>query len=130
MARETVIVDIEARRQKALGWLAKAPLGFVVTFQRNKRSIPQNARLWAMLGEISRQVEWHGAKLSPDDWKIMFLQALGHEMRIAPNIAGDGIVSLGGRSSKLSKQEFSDLMELMSAFAADRGVIIEERVDE
>jgi hypothetical protein len=130
MARETVIVDIEARRQKALGWLAKAPLGFVVTFQRNKRSIPQNARLWAMLGEISRQVEWHGAKLSPDDWKIMFLQALGHEMRIAPNIAGDGIVSLGGRSSKLSKQEFSDLMELMSAFAAERGVIIEERVDE
>jgi hypothetical protein len=130
MARETVIVDIEARRQKALGWLAKAPLGFVVTFQRNKRSIPQNARLWAMLGEISRQVEWHGARLSPDDWKIMFLQALGHEMRIAPNIAGDGIVSLGGRSSKLSKQEFSDLMELMSAFAAERGVIIEERVDE
>jgi hypothetical protein len=130
MARETVIVDIEARRQKALGWLAKAPLGFVVTFQRNKRSIPQNARLWAMLGEISRQVEWHGAKLSPDDWKIMFLQALGHEMRIAPNIAGDGIVSLGGRSSKLSKQEFSDLLELMSAFAAERGVIIEERVDE
>jgi hypothetical protein len=130
MARETVIVDIEARRQKALGWLAKAPLGFVVTFQRNKRSIPQNARLWAMLGEISRQVEWHGARLSPDDWKIMFLQALGHEMRIAPNIAGDGIVSLGGRSSKLSKQEFSDLLELMSAFAAERGVIIEERVDE
>jgi hypothetical protein len=130
MARETVIVDIEARRQKALGWLAKAPLGFVVTFQRNKRSIPQNARLWAMLGEISRQVEWHGAKLSPDDWKIIFLQALGHEMRIAPNIAGDGIVSLGGRSSKLSKQEFSDLLELMSAFAAERGVIIEERVDE
>jgi hypothetical protein len=130
MARETVIVDIEARRQKALGWLAKAPLGFVVTFQRNKRSIPQNARLWAMLGEISRQVEWHGAKLSPDDWKIIFLQALGHEMRIAPNIAGDGIVSLGGRSSKLSKQEFSDLMELMSAFAAERGVIIEERVNE
>lgn len=128
MSRETVIISTETNRQKALGWLAKAPLGFVVTFQRNKRSIPQNARMWAMLGEISRKVEWHGAHLSPDDWKILFLQALGHEMRIAPNIAGDGIVSLGGRSSRLSKQEFSDLMELIAAFAAERGVELGEKV--
>ena len=124
MSRADFLVHTEADRDKMIAALKRAPImdGFTVTAKRSSRTIPQNARMWVMLTIISKEVEWHGAHLSPEDWKILFMQALGHEMRIAPNIAGNGIVSLGGRSSKLTKEEFSDLMELISAFAAERGV--------
>lgn len=127
MSRADWIIHTEADRSTMLAQLTKAPIGqgFTVTAKRAKRTVPQNARMWAMLTQVSKEIEWHGSKLAPEDWKLIFMQALGHEMRIAPNIAGNGFVSLGGRSSELTKEEFSDLMELITAFAAERGVIIE-----
>lgn len=126
MSRADYTITNEDERKHMLAQLARAPIGdgFSVTAKRAKRSVPQNARLWAQLTQVSREIEWHGSKLAPEDWKLIFMQALGHEMRLAPNIAGNGFVSLGGRSSELTKQEFSDLMELITAFAAERGVII------
>ncbi len=32
----------------------------VVTIQERNRSLDQNRKLWACLGDVSRQVEWHG----------------------------------------------------------------------
>ena len=74
------------------------------------------------LTKVSQQLTWHGMKLSPDDWRLMFLAALGGEMRLVPNIHGNGFVDLGRSSSKLSKEEFGDLLEIVSAFAAEHGV--------
>jgi hypothetical protein len=122
----TYRVTTEAQRRTVLDAIQRAPLGFVVAAKRNKRSIPQNARMWAMLTIIAREVKWHGLRLSPEDWKLLFLEALGHEMRMVPNIEGNGFVSLGRSSSALSKQEMSDLQELMSAFAAQRGVDMQD----
>ena len=48
-------------------------------------------------------------------------------MRMVPNLDGNGFVSLGRSSSALSKEEFSDLMELIAAFAAERGVDLGEK---
>ena len=123
----TYLVTSEAQRQTVLDAIQRAPLGFTVTAKRNKRSIPQNSRLWAMLTIIAREVPWHGVRLTPEDWKIVFLSALGHEMRMVPNLDGNGFVSLGRSSSALSKEEFSDLMELIAAFAAERGVDLGEK---
>lgn len=122
----TYRVTTEAQRATVLDAIQRAPLGFVVTAKRNKRSTPQNSRMWALLTIISREVRWHGLRLSPDDWKLIFLSALGHEMRMVPNIDGTGFVNLGRSSSALSKSEMSDLMELISAFAAERGVDLKE----
>ena len=120
----TVIVNSEGQRNKALRWLNEAIIdrGFTVTFRRNKRTIPQNNRMWAMLTEVSEQVEWHGIKYAPEDWKLIFMDALGHELRMCPNIQGTAMVNLGRSTSKLSKAELSDLMELIAAFGAQHGV--------
>lgn len=75
-----------------------------------------------MLTEISHQLEWHGLKLRADDWKLMFLDALKREVRMVPNIDGNGFVNLGRSSSDLSKQEMGDLLELIAAFGAQHGV--------
>jgi hypothetical protein len=63
-----------------------------------------------------------GQRLRPDDWKLIFLDGLNRELRMVPNIAGNGWVNLGRSSSDLSTAEMSDMMELMAAFGAEHGV--------
>ena len=107
-------------------WLAKVPFGWRVTIQEPKRTVDQNARMWSMLTAISTQLVWHGQRLSPDDWKIILMAGLNQELRYVPNIHGNGMVLLGRSSSKLSKAEMSELMELIGAFAAEHGVTLWE----
>ena len=54
------------------------------------------------------------------------MAALNQEMRVVPNITGNGFVPLGRSSSKLSKEEFGQLIELIQVFAAERGVTLYE----
>jgi hypothetical protein len=89
------------------------------------RSLEQNDRMWAMLTEVSRQVDWYGKRLSPEDWKHVFSASL-RKLDVVPNIEGTGFVALGLSTSKMSKREMSDLMELISAFGAERGVMFKE----
>jgi hypothetical protein len=126
----TYTVTSEAQRKTVLDAIQRAPLGFTVTAKRNKRSIPQNSRFWALLTIVAREVKWHGLRLSPEDYKLLFLEALGHEMRMVPNIDGNGFVNLGRSSSALSKDEMTALMDLIEAFAAQRGVDIGDKENE
>jgi hypothetical protein len=122
MTRALVVLTSRAAREKVAAWAHSAPYGTRVEFKEIKRSVPQNDRMWAMLTDIAQQLPWHGIKLTPDDWKLIFLDALKREVRMVPNIDGNGFVNLGRSSSDLSKGEMSDLMELISAFAAQHGV--------
>lgn len=121
MGNALVILKSDADRAKVAIWATKAPRGTRVAFQYSKRSIPQNAKLWACLTEISEQVEWYGQNLSPDDWKDILTAAL-KKARVVPNIDGNGFVALGLRSSQMTKEEFSNLLELALAFGAQHGV--------
>lgn len=123
MSRALVILNGLGDRQKASTWIAKAPPGTRVEFKRPKRSLDQNAKMWAMLTEVAEQVPWHGLRLTPDDWKLVFLDALKREVRMVPNIDGNGFVSLGRSSSDLSKEEMGDLLELIYAFGARHDVV-------
>jgi hypothetical protein len=126
MSRALVVIAGQAERAKARRWIDIAPVNTRVTFQAPKRSLPQNSRFWLMLTELAEQLTWHGMKLSPDDWRLVMLDALKREQRIVPNIDGNGFVNLGRSSSDLSKAEFSDLFEVMEAFAAREGVTFSE----
>lgn len=123
MSRATLILDSAAARRKASSWVDTAPPGTRIEFKAPRRSLPQNDRMWVMLTAVAQQVPWHGLRLSPDDWKLIFLDALKREVRMVPNIDGNGFVNLGRSSSDLSKGEMSDLMELISAFGAKHGVV-------
>jgi len=125
MGRALLILDSTANREKATHWIAKAPTGTRVEFKATKRSLDQNAKMWAMLTEIAQQVEWYGQRLSPDDWKDVFTASL-RRTRVVPGLDAGTFVPLGMRTSDMSKQEFSDLIELMNAFAAERGVTLRD----
>ena len=130
MTRAVVIINSKADREKAARWAMGVPPGTRIEFKESKRSTEQNARMWAMLTEISLQVKYHGLKLSPDDWKLIFLDALKREVRMVPNIDGNGFVNLGRSSSDLSKAEMTDLIELIFAFGAKNGVVFQDNQEQ
>lgn len=108
-------------RKRALEAVQTAPDGYVVTIKEATRNLEQNAALWALLGEISSQVDWHGQKLTPEDWKAVFTATL-RKLRVVPNLDGTGFVALGQSTRKMTKSEFSELIELATAFAVQHGV--------
>jgi hypothetical protein len=122
MSRALLVVNGAKARERAIAWCKRAPIGTRIEFKATKRSVPQNDRLWAFLSEIATQRDWHGVKLTPDDWKLLFLDALKRELRVVPNLAGNGFVNLGRSSSDLSKEEMSDLLELVTAWGVQNGI--------
>ena len=121
MGRATVIITGPATRQKAAHYVAKAPAGTRITFALSKRTLPQNDLLWAALTDVATQVLWHGIRLSPDDWKDMFSAAMKRS-RVVPGLDG-GFVVLGQRTSEMTVEELSGLIEMIHAFGAERGVV-------
>ncbi len=122
MARATIILRTKGDRERACKWALGVPPGTRLEFKEVKRSLPQNDRMWALLTEVAQQVTYHGLKLAPDDWKLIFLDALKREVRMVPNLDGTGMVSLSRSSSDLSKAEMGDLMTLIEMFGAQHGV--------
>lgn len=112
-------------RANALQAVREAPDGYVVQVREPTRSLEANARLWACLHEIAERVEWYGRKLSAEDWKHVFSASL-RKLDVVPNLDGTGFVALGMSTSKMSKREFSDMLELINAFAAERGIELGE----
>lgn len=117
--KQTYILAHSTARQRAVDAVRNAPEGFAVTVAEPSRNLEQNAALWAILSEVSEHVVWHGRKLSPTDWKHVFSASL-KRMDVVPNLEGTGFVALGLSTSKMGKREFSDLLELVNAFAAER----------
>lgn len=122
MSRALITVHSKVDRERAVRWAMQAPAGTRVEFKAPKRSLDQNSKMWATLTDIATQVAWHGVKLSADDWKLIFLDALKRELRLVPNLEGNGFVNLGRSSSDLTKGEMSDLIELIHMFGAKHGV--------
>lgn len=121
MKRSFLLVHATAR-QLARQAVQEAPEGYAVTVGEASRTLEQNARLWASLGEVSRQVDWYGRKLSPEDWKHVFTSSL-RKLDVVPNLDGTGFVALGLSTSSMGKRELSDLLELIYSFGAERGVV-------
>lgn len=112
----------ESDRARLMGYIAGLDLSKPrkVAITEEKRSEAQSRRMWAMLRDISRQVEWYGRKMDEESWKHVFSAAVQQQDAV-PGING-GFVVLGISTRKQSKQWFSDMFEVMEAFASERGV--------
>ena len=126
MSKRLFVLSHDLARQRAIEAVKDAPAGYAVTLAEPTRTSDQNARLWASLTEVSRQVEWYGKRLTPESWKHVFSAAL-KKQEVVPSLDGTGFVVLGASTSRMSKREFSDLLELIAAFGAERGVVWSEQ---
>lgn len=127
MSRALITVNGKSDRERASAWASQSPVGTRIEFKKPKRTIPQNDKLWACLTEIATRVDWYGQKLTAEDWKDVFTASL-RKSRVVPGLDAGSFVVLGLHTSSLSKEEFSDLLELIHAFAAERGVKLHDGV--
>jgi hypothetical protein len=107
-------------RQLASKACINAPDGYVVEIKPRTRSLDQNAKMWAMLADLSKQVDWYGQKLTSEEWKDVLTAALKNQKAV-PGIDG-GFVVIGAHTRHMTIREMSDLVELMYAFGAERDV--------
>ena len=128
--RAIITLRSQADRDKAARWAQGVALGSKVVFHGPQRSIDQNSALWAALGDIARQRDYHGLKLSPDDWRLLFLDALDRETRMVPNLDGTGMIGLGRSTSALSKEEFSGLLSIVYEWGGRNGIEWSDKPDE
>lgn len=124
MNKRILKITGDIARNAACQYVMQSPDGYVVTIAEPTRNLDQNARLWASLSEIADQVDWYGNRLTAEEWKTVLTAALRKE-KVVPGING-GFVVLGQSTSKMSKREFSELLELLYAFGAQKGVVFSD----
>lgn len=113
--------------QPALQWAYAAIMkgiqsaAVVMELGRESRSTDQNSKLWPMLTDISKVVEWYGKMYSKEEWKDIITGSF-RNCEFVPNISGNGFVVVGLRTSKMSPSEFSDLIEFIYSFGAENNV--------
>ena len=101
------------------------PVKVKVEEAKSRRSLDQNAKLWACLSDISRQVEWpvdgKSQLLEPEEWKEILTAGLKKSQRVAAGVEG-GFVMIGTRTSRMTVAEMAELIEFIQWFGAERGV--------
>ena len=124
--RETMVKAFKCAEALAVGY----PVECIVRPVRSRRSIAQNAKLWACLADIAEQLECpvNGLmqKLGSEDWKTLITAAARNETRVAAGLSG-GAVMLGASTRKMTVAEMGDVIEFMHAFGAERGVVWSEK---
>lgn len=125
MARgQTVILRGDTQREFAKRLIDNAPDDAVVSISAPKRSNDQNALMWAILSDVSR-AKPEGRCATTDVWKSLFMQACGHAVQFEVGLDGAPFPT-GFRTSKLRKEQMSELIEFIYEYGARHGVKFSE----
>lgn len=130
-APATFILSSRARRDHASQAVSRATAGCVVEIHPPTRTTLQNRRLHAMITDVSEQIDWptgSGVMRDIEAWKDIFTAALrsaNHGLDVVPGLNG-GFVLLGMHTSKMTVSEVGDLMTLIEAFGAERGIVFSD----
>jgi hypothetical protein len=89
-----------------------------------KRSPQANARYWLLLHLIAESLRPGGAEYSADQWHAyMKSRFLGCDDVTLPN---GKTLTIPRSSASLDRREFAEYMEQVEAWAAERGVFLED----
>jgi hypothetical protein len=124
---QTVILRGEQQRILAKQLIDKAPVDAVISISAAKRTDDQNAKMWAMLSDISR-AKPDGRLHIPEVWKAIFMAALGHETKFEMGLDNQPF-PIGFRTSKLSVGQMSDLIEFIYEYGAKNNVKWSEKYE-
>jgi hypothetical protein len=88
------------------------------------RTREQNDKMWALLADISAQVDWYGQRLEKGEWKDVLTASLKRQ-KVVPGLDG-GFVVLGTSTSSMTIPEMTEMIELAMAFGAEKGVVFSD----
>jgi hypothetical protein len=93
--------------------------------RKHRRSNPANAKLWALLHEISDRVKPGGNSYSAEQWHTYFKSRyLGCDEVVLPNLK---TLTIPRSSSALDVAEFGEYLDKIEAWAAERDVWLADR---
>ncbi len=125
MSRNAVEIKTQADRNLIARWAQNVAVGTTFEVRGARRSNDANALMWSLLGQIAKQVTWHGQKLTAEDFKDLCSASL-RRYHLVPGIDPGTFVPLGMRTSQMTKEEMADLIELIIAFGTGQGVKFRE----
>lgn len=120
MSGQTIRLLGQSQRDYAARLIASAPAGAVVTIREATRSSDQNAKMWAMISDVSR-AKPDGRRHTTDIWKCLFMSACGHQVQFENGLDGRPFPT-GFSSSRLTVAEMRDLIECIYEYGARHGV--------
>jgi hypothetical protein len=122
---QIVILRGDYQRLMAHHLIDKAPVNAVVKIAPESRSTDQNAKMWAMLSDISR-AKPEGRRHTPEVWKCLFMSACGHEVAFETGLDNRPF-PIGFHSSSLTKAQMSDLIEFIYEYGARHNIVWSEK---
>lgn len=120
MTGQTIILRGQRQRDFATSIIREAPDDAVVTIREATRNLDQNARLWAMLADVSKAMP-EGRRHTAEDWKAIFMNAAGWEVQFVAGLDGRPFPS-GFRSSRMTVRQMADLITFVMAYGDEHGV--------
>ena len=117
---QTIILASDKQRQLAIDVIRRAPADAVVKISAPKRTLDQNAKMWAMISDVSR-AKPEGRMHTPEVWKCLFMSACGHSVRFEMGLDNKPF-PIGFSSSRLSKSEMADLITVIYEYGDRHGV--------
>lgn len=120
MTGQTIILRGKSQRDMAKRLIDLAPDDAVVNVREATRNADQNARLWAMLSDISR-AKPEGRMHTAEVWKALFMNACGYEVQFLQGLDGNPFPA-GFRSSRLTVRQMAELISFVSAYGDQHSV--------
>jgi len=125
-------VALLGARSRALArqWIEQAPVGCVVTVEREPRTHDQGAKFYAICSALARStVTWDGERMDKQGWHDLLIHgwmvATGRQPHLKLGLEG-GRVSLLIGTRSMRKHEMSELLDYASAWATKQGVELRE----
>lgn len=118
---QTIILASERQRRIAHELIEKAGDKFVLRISPPRRSLDANAKMWAMLSDVSR-AKPEGRMWPPETWKCAFMHVLGHEITFAEGLDNTGPFPVGYSSSRLTVRQMADLITVIQEYGDRHGV--------
>lgn len=121
MKAESIRLIGDTQRAYAKRMIDAAPKGYVVKIAAETRRDAQNRKLHPMCQDCIDQTErFRGYTM--EDVKLTFMQALRSELRCLPELEGQGFFPVGQKTSELTVEQFSGLIEIIYEWGARHSV--------
>lgn len=121
MAGQTIILCGIEQRDLAKALIDHAPVNAVVQVKEESRNASQNARMWAMLSDISR-AKPDEKTYTTEVWKALFMQACGYEVQFLNGLVDGLPFPAGFKTSRLSVRQMAELITFIQAWGDGKGV--------
>jgi len=95
------------------------------------KSREQEEKYHAIIGDIAKQSSHLGSKWDAESWKRLLVWQFCKEKqidagKIVPSLDMTGVVQLGQQTRKFTKEQASEFVEFLQAWAANNGVTLND----